>query len=401
MAITINGTTGISGVDGSAGTPALQGSDPNTGIYSPGANQVAVATNGVGRLFVDASGGLQQYRDGSGTTALFEATGNSTVEISRASSVSTPGSARLLVSAYGRLGIESDDHITFSTGTQGASIAERLRITSAGLVGIGTSSPAYKCDIDVTGSALRLNSTTTGAALVISSDDAANAKIEFGDESDNDRGAITYDNPNNALIFQANAAERLRIANTGALGLSGANYGSSGQVLTSQGSGSAPQWATVSQGYTWLSAAAASGSSVTITGISTSATDILIGVTGVSGTSSGHLKARVGNGSIDSGSGNYQGGAGGTDLKTFSSSSTEFIFTPSGYTGATHTWSGHIRLTYVTGNSWAMSSVLGTTIDSPVLSGGRYINSAGLDRIQFYFPSGNFDAGTFRVGYIV
>jgi hypothetical protein len=248
MAITINGTTGISGVDGSAGTPALQGSDPNTGIYSPGANQVAVATNGVGRLFVDASGGLQQYRDGSGTTALFEATGNSTVEISRASSVSTPGSARLLVSAYGRLGIESDDHITFSTGTQGASIAERLRITSAGLVGIGTSSPAYKCDIDVTGSALRLNSTTTGAALVISSDDAANAKIEFGDESDNDRGAITYDNPNNALIFQANAAERLRIANTGALGLSGANYGSSGQVLTSQGSGSAPQWATPAGG---------------------------------------------------------------------------------------------------------------------------------------------------------
>ena len=38
--------------------------------------------------------------------------------------------------------------------------------------------------------------------------------------------------------------ERLRIANTGAFGLSGANYGTSGQVLTSQGSGSAPQWAT-------------------------------------------------------------------------------------------------------------------------------------------------------------
>ena len=56
MAITINGTTGISGVDGSAGTPALQGSDPNTGIYSPGANQVAISTNGTGRLFVDASG---------------------------------------------------------------------------------------------------------------------------------------------------------------------------------------------------------------------------------------------------------------------------------------------------------------------------------------------------------
>ena len=58
MAITINGTTGLSGVDGSAGTPALQGSDTNTGIYSPGANQVAVATNGAQRITVDASGRL-------------------------------------------------------------------------------------------------------------------------------------------------------------------------------------------------------------------------------------------------------------------------------------------------------------------------------------------------------
>jgi hypothetical protein len=33
MAITINGTTGIAGVDGSASTPAVQGTDTNTGIY--------------------------------------------------------------------------------------------------------------------------------------------------------------------------------------------------------------------------------------------------------------------------------------------------------------------------------------------------------------------------------
>ena len=41
-------------------------------------------------------------------------------------------------------------------------------------------------------------------------------------------------------------SERLRIAANGAIGLSGANYGTSGQVLTSQGSGSAVQWATPS-----------------------------------------------------------------------------------------------------------------------------------------------------------
>jgi len=42
--------------------------------------------------------------------------------------------------------------------------------------------------------------------------------------------------------------ERLRIASTGAFGLSGANYGTSGQVLTSGGSGAAPTWTTVSGG---------------------------------------------------------------------------------------------------------------------------------------------------------
>jgi hypothetical protein len=40
-----------------------------------------------------------------------------------------------------------------------------------------------------------------------------------------------------------NLTEYFRIANTGAFGLSGVNYGTSGQVLTSQGSGSAPIWA--------------------------------------------------------------------------------------------------------------------------------------------------------------
>jgi hypothetical protein len=46
----------------SAGTAALPGltpvGDPNTGIYSPGAGQVAVSTGGAGRVFVDASGNV-------------------------------------------------------------------------------------------------------------------------------------------------------------------------------------------------------------------------------------------------------------------------------------------------------------------------------------------------------
>jgi hypothetical protein len=44
---------------GTAALPSISFvSDPNTGIYSPGADQVAVATNGTGRLFIDVNGNV-------------------------------------------------------------------------------------------------------------------------------------------------------------------------------------------------------------------------------------------------------------------------------------------------------------------------------------------------------
>ena len=50
------------------------------------------------------------------------------------------------------------------------------------------------------------------------------------------------------FTFHVNGGERLRIASAGQIGLGGANYGTSGQVLTSQGSGSAVQWSSVASG---------------------------------------------------------------------------------------------------------------------------------------------------------
>ncbi len=50
----------ISASAGAAATPSITFTgDTNTGIYSPGAYQVAISTNGTGRLFVDASGNVQ------------------------------------------------------------------------------------------------------------------------------------------------------------------------------------------------------------------------------------------------------------------------------------------------------------------------------------------------------
>ena len=57
MAITIDGDSGVSGVNGSATTPALQGTDSNTGIVF-GTDTVQVATGGSTRATVDSSGRL-------------------------------------------------------------------------------------------------------------------------------------------------------------------------------------------------------------------------------------------------------------------------------------------------------------------------------------------------------
>ena len=57
MALNINGTTGISGVDGSASAPALQGTDSNTGINF-GSDTVNINTGGVTRATVDSGGKL-------------------------------------------------------------------------------------------------------------------------------------------------------------------------------------------------------------------------------------------------------------------------------------------------------------------------------------------------------
>ena len=62
MPIEISGTTGISGVDGSASSPALQGSDSNTGV-SFGTDTVNINTGGSTRATVDSSGNLNIPND--------------------------------------------------------------------------------------------------------------------------------------------------------------------------------------------------------------------------------------------------------------------------------------------------------------------------------------------------
>ena len=56
MTLNINGTTGISGVNGSVSAPALTGTDSNTGITFPSADTIKFSTGGVERMSITNSG---------------------------------------------------------------------------------------------------------------------------------------------------------------------------------------------------------------------------------------------------------------------------------------------------------------------------------------------------------
>ena len=85
------------------------------------------------------------------------------------------------------------------------------------------------------------------AKLGIHIDNASGTQtLDFG--IGGSQGADITTNSTGPIVFKPNNSERLRITHNGEIGIGGANYGTSGQVLTSQGSGSAVQWATPSSG---------------------------------------------------------------------------------------------------------------------------------------------------------
>lgn len=68
MSITINGTTGISGVDGSSTTPAFQGNDTNTGIFFSAADTIDFAEGGTTVGQFDSSANFK-FNSGYGSVA--------------------------------------------------------------------------------------------------------------------------------------------------------------------------------------------------------------------------------------------------------------------------------------------------------------------------------------------
>ena len=177
--------------------------------------------------------------------------------------------------------------LRFKTTTSGVAPAERLRIHASGKVSIGSSETStglllldknLTAESDVSDknnyhlvirSQTDSNTSKIGIAFANTSNDThVGAAILHHRETTDSVGSLAfYTSPSSGTT-----TERFRITRYGELGLSGANYGTNGQVLTSQGAGQPVIWKTLVQAPEISSIsgnifAGSSGQTLTLTGL--------------------------------------------------------------------------------------------------------------------------------------
>jgi len=184
---------------------------------------LGITVSGISTLSGNVSiGGTLTYEDVTNVDSIGVVTARSGIDITGASA-----------------GVNGASNLILKTGG-----TEQVRIKSNGNVGIGTDDPQAELVVGNHNSGdtyLQVCNSTTGFD--------ANSGFIIGLKAD--EGATLYQLENNYMRFGTNQQERLRIGADGQFGIGGANYGTSGQVLTSGGASAAPQWATPAPGGVW------------------------------------------------------------------------------------------------------------------------------------------------------
>ena len=221
-------------------------SDPNTGIYSPGADQLAVATNGTGKVLVDtngtilvnttiqatSNGGLNIENTGAGTFTNPLALLNRGTTNNTGVSLSFRGlSAASAETDYAYLRMLATDttsrhgRIEFWTANSGT-VTEKLCITRDGLVGIGAPVPGRR--LVVAGD--------TNTVCAVQGSNIGTSSVFLGDTDDESIGAFTYNHSSNHLEVKVNGAERARIRSDGMFEVKGAGTSGSSPAFSVNGS---------------------------------------------------------------------------------------------------------------------------------------------------------------------
>lgn len=186
---------------------------------------------------------------------------------------------------------------------------------------------------------------------------------------------------------------------TTALTLTGAS-GTSGQVLTSAGSGNAPTWATAASITSGTAVASTSGTSIDFTGLPSTAKRITVMFSGVSTSGTSIVQIQIGT----SGGVQTTGYSSGAWIANTSNGNSTSAFLTSNGGDAAYIRDGMAFLTLLNNATglWTFNSVFsGSTSGINSIGGGSKTLSGTLDRIRITTANGTdtFDAGSINILY--
>jgi hypothetical protein len=185
---------------------------PTNGVYLPSANNVAISTNGTGRLFVDADGNVIL-----GASSLLSGASGRVLQIGNTSdaastlqfAATTTGSSYIQFGDSGSPGSyagylqygHTDNFLAIGTNS-----TEKLRIDSSGRLGLGTSSAADGCLLTLQESA------SLGAALALRNRNSTQTWRIAVD-------ATAVDDKKLAFIDGTSSTVRMTVTDAGAVGI--------------------------------------------------------------------------------------------------------------------------------------------------------------------------------------
>lgn len=201
MALILNGTDGLSDVDGTAATPAIRGTDTNTGIFFPAADTIAFAEGGTEVARFDSAGNLGI---GTSSPAFTLDVGGALANIRVAPSTATNNALTRYVNTGGTGFVGLDNSAgglttayalnLYHTGAypivMSTSGAERMRITSGGSVKM-TTTGNYRTS---TGSLYEMNINNSNEIILELTNEASSAP--FGQ-----RTRFSAASPNNTTQY--------------------------------------------------------------------------------------------------------------------------------------------------------------------------------------------------------